>query len=427
MKKVCMFVWNHFTNDARVLRECTALTENNYEVTLIAIANPNDKSLKAKENTNNFNVIRVERYPVYLLTLNKYYKFLKLNLFLKIFLSILISFLFISFPGITLLFVILILLMLHPSIKSLLVKLNIITRMVKVGLNTNADIYHSNDLNTLPQGYICSKFLKNKILIYDSHEVQTSRTGYGKTAYFLENFFVRKVDRMIMTTHTRAAYVQNLYKIKYPKVIHNYPFYTGDESINNKYDLHKLANVDYKEPILLYQGGIQEGRGLENIIKAIRYFHKGTVVFIGDGKLKERLMKLSCDYDVENKVRFLAKVPVNELKYYTADAYLGFQVLNNVCFNHYSALSNKLFEYIMSDIPVVACEFPEIKKIVDGEKVGITIDSHIPEDIAYGVNILLSDKVYYHQCKNNCRKLKKILNWENEKKNFVDIYDKVLL
>ena len=34
-KKVCMFVWNHFTNDARVLRECTALAEEDYEVDLI--------------------------------------------------------------------------------------------------------------------------------------------------------------------------------------------------------------------------------------------------------------------------------------------------------------------------------------------------------------------------------------------------------
>lgn len=36
-KKVCMFVWNHFTNDARVLRECTALAESGYEVDLICI------------------------------------------------------------------------------------------------------------------------------------------------------------------------------------------------------------------------------------------------------------------------------------------------------------------------------------------------------------------------------------------------------
>lgn len=38
--KVCMFVWNHFTNDARVMRECMALSENIYDVDLICIDDP---------------------------------------------------------------------------------------------------------------------------------------------------------------------------------------------------------------------------------------------------------------------------------------------------------------------------------------------------------------------------------------------------
>lgn len=59
-KTVCMFVWNHFTNDARVLRECTALTEAGYEVDLIAIHNWKNEELPKKEkHKNGFNVIRV--------------------------------------------------------------------------------------------------------------------------------------------------------------------------------------------------------------------------------------------------------------------------------------------------------------------------------------------------------------------------------
>lgn len=49
-KTVCMFVWNHFTNDARVLRECTALTEAGYEVDLIAIHNWKNEELPKKRN-----------------------------------------------------------------------------------------------------------------------------------------------------------------------------------------------------------------------------------------------------------------------------------------------------------------------------------------------------------------------------------------
>ena len=307
-----------------------------------------------------------------------------------------------------------------------MLKCHIVSHMTYYGFKANGDIYHSNDLNTLPQGYICSK-LRRAPIIYDSHEVQSSRTGYNeKIVKFFEGFFVKRVDKMIMTTDTRAEYVSNLYKIEKPAVIHNYPFYTGDESIKNKIDLHNICKIDKDEPILLYQGGIQQGRGLEQIVKAIPKFKKGIVVFIGDGKIKNNLKKLVEDTGVSNRVRFIDKVPVDELKYYTASAYLGFQVLNNVCFNHYSALSNKLFEYIMSEIPVIACSFPEISRVVRDEEIGICIDSENPSSIARGVNTLLDDRGHYEIFKKNCKKAKEKYNWDNEKKLFVNIYDEIL-
>ena len=426
-KKVCMFVWNHFTNDARVLRECTALSESGYEVDLIAIHDPNNKELKQFETRDGFNIIRVNRYPKYLTLSKKIVNTLirrKPLLLVTIALMLLILY---KLPILGLLMLAYVGIIYCGKTRSALIKLGIIYNMIKYGMKKNYDIYHSNDLNTLPQGYICSRIFRKRKLIYDSHEVQSSRTGYGKGMYYLEKFFVNKVDKMIMTTNTRADYVKDLYNIDKPMVIHNYPFNTGDESIKNKYNLNKIVGVPDDKPILLYQGGIQQGRGLENIIKATPYFEDGIVVFIGDGKLKSTIKNMVKENNLEEKVKFIDKVPVDELKYYTAGAYLGFQVLNNVCFNHYSALSNKLFEYIMSDIPVVACNFPEIKRIVTGEKVGICIDSHNHMEIAEAVNKLLSDKSYYEQCKLNCKKAKEKYNWSNEKKKFVNIYDELLI
>src|SRR6478735_9210230 len=74
-KNVCMFVWNHFTNDARVLRECTALSENGYAVDLICIHDPNNPDLKQYEEVNeHFHVHRVKRYPSSLLFMKKAYR-----------------------------------------------------------------------------------------------------------------------------------------------------------------------------------------------------------------------------------------------------------------------------------------------------------------------------------------------------------------
>lgn len=78
-KKVCMFVWNHFTNDARVLRECTALSDKYYDVDLICIHDPNNPDLDLIQKYNDhFTVYRVKGLHCFF-TFNLYINYLKTN------------------------------------------------------------------------------------------------------------------------------------------------------------------------------------------------------------------------------------------------------------------------------------------------------------------------------------------------------------
>lgn len=422
-KNVCMFVWNHFTNDARVLRECTALSENGFNVDLICIHNPSDKELpKYEERNPNFRVFRVRRYPLLLELMQKVYRKSIQNKIIGLLGFILwLATMYLNpylFGALSLLVLILI----KTKVKVLWVRGSIIVRMIARGFQKKYDIYHSNDLNTLPQGYICSKFrINKKKLVYDSHEVQTSRTGYNSGYYAKsEKFFINKIDTMIVENHTRAKYNEELYGF-YPNVVHNYPFKQDQKNIY-KAPLHDILGIPKNEKILLYQGGIQAGRGLEKLVQAAPFFKEGILVFIGDGRIKPDLIKMVDELNLKDKVKFLPKVRVEKLPSYTKNAYLGFQVLNNTNFNHFSASSNKLFEYMMSGVPVVACRFPEIQRVVEGEKVGICVDSHDYKSIAEGVNRLLDNKDNYIKLRNNTEKARTIFNWENEKKQFIDVY-----
>jgi len=425
-KKIGMFVWNHFTNDARVLRECTALAEKGYDVKLIAIHDPKQKDLKKVETRNGFNIVRVNRYPKYILLINKVISKLKRNKVFALPLLVIIGLIFDISPLIAIILILAMATIAIKGVRAFLIKTHIFLSMIIEGIKFNADVYHSNDLNTLPQGIICSKILRRRYLVYDSHEVQSSRTGYGKPAYYIEKTLIKFIDKMIMTNRTRAEYVKELYNIDLPEIVHNYPFYTKNDSIENKYDIYTMLDIPRDKPILLYQGGIQVGRGLDKIVEAIDKFNDGITVFIGDGRLKPEIIKMVEERNLNEKVRFLDKVPVDELKYYTANAYLGFQVLNNVCFNHYSACSNKLFEYMMSKVPVVACNFPEIKRVVQEEQIGIVVNSHDPNEIANAVNTMLSDKSLHSMFKENCVTAREKYNWDKEKGNFIRIYDELL-
>ncbi|EQB38126.1 hypothetical protein M948_06005 [Virgibacillus sp. CM-4] len=419
-----MFVWNHFTNDARVLRECTSLSGRGYNVDLICIDDPSDETLKKQEKINeNFQVFRVRRYPVVLETLQKLYKNSIKHKSIGAILLLIWLFFLLIFPYFTGFISIFFLVLLKTKLKVVMTRGSIFLRMILKGSRSHYDIYHANDLNTLPQGYVCSKLrFKRKKLVYDSHEVQTSRTGYDSNYYrYLEGLLIKRIDTMIVENHTRAKYNQDLYGF-YPHVLHNYPFVLGKVE-NEKININEKLGLFPEEKILLYQGGIQAGRGLEKLIEAVPSFNEGTLVLIGDGRIKPQLEKMVEDLELQDRVKFLPKVPLSDLPKYTQNAYLGFQVLNNTNFNHYSASSNKLFEYMMSDIPVIACSFPEIQKIVEGEGTGVCVDSHDYKSIALGVNYLLDNPSIRKQMAVNCSKAKLKYNWRNEQNILLDIYN----
>ncbi|PTK27065.1 glycosyltransferase [Mammaliicoccus sciuri] len=426
MKKVTMFVWNHFTNDARVNRECTTLADNGYDVNLIAINDPKNPAISAYEEiSNTFKVYRVKRYPWLLQAYQDHgKKFLLVVAGVQV--VIIPSLFYISFTLMAAYLLSLVVaagMIKFKKIRKWFINGAIITRMIVKGYIQNADIYHANDLNTLPQAIVCSKLrLKPKPLIYDSHEVQSDRTGYNpKTIKRIESFMLKFVDQMIVENHTRAKYNEDIYGY-YPKTLYNYSEKYNIEE-KPQINLHKKIGINEDEKILLYQGGLQQGRGLELLIEAMDEIEEGHLLFIGGGKLTQTLKEQAEASKQADRIHFLDKVPFQELPSYTREAYLGFQVLQNICFNHYSASSNKLFEYMMAHVPVVSCDFPEIKKVVEETHTGLVVDSHNASEIANAVNQLVKDTSLRNQLSENTKQAKEIYNWNNEKSKLLEVYN----
>lgn len=426
MKKVTMFVWNHFTNDARVNRECTTLADNGYDVNLIAINDPKNPAISAYEEiSNTFKVHRVKRYPWLLQAYrDNGKKFLLVVAGVQV--VIIPSLFYISFTLMAAYLLSLVVaagMIKFKKIRKWFINGAIITRMILKGYIQNADIYHANDLNTLPQAIVCSKLrLKPKPLIYDSHEVQSDRTGYNpKTIKRIESFMLKFVDQMIVENHTRAKYNEDIYGF-YPKTLYNYSEKYNIEE-KPQINLHKKIGINEDEKILLYQGGLQQGRGLELLIEAMDEIEEGHLLFIGGGKLTQSLKEQAEASKQTDRIHFLDKVPFQELPSYTREAYLGFQVLQNICFNHYSASSNKLFEYMMAHVPVISCDFPEIKKVVEETNTGLVVDSHNATEIANAVNQLVKDTSLRNQLSENTKQAKEIYNWNNEKSKLLEVYN----
>ncbi|MGV2874583.1 glycosyltransferase [Macrococcus capreoli] len=391
MKQITMFVWNNFTNDARVTREAKALSDHGYKINVICKKEKNEKYLNSFQQYNEgYTAARIYKNEIPQFLLNKI-KNPKLN---KVFKK--------HLPNALLMF-----------------------KMIQQGRKNEADVYHSHDLNTLIQGVICSKLRRDKkILVFDSHEVNTSRTNYNiKIVGIIERLLIKFVDVTIVENDTRAKYHELLYGIK-PISLHNYSEYYDIQSVD-AIDLYKRYQIPNKK-IFLYQGGLQKGRGLDLLIQAFYEANVDAYLFIiGDGKQKMELENQVKALNLNEKVIFTGRVPYEKLRAYTKSAYAGFQILQNINFNHYSASSNKLFEYMMAHVPVIATNMPEIKKVVDTEKIGLIIEDNDINALKNAIITLFENEVLHNEFVQNMKNAKEYYNWENEKKILLDLYAKL--
>ena len=293
------------------------------------------------------------------------------------------------------------------------------------------DIIYCNDLPSLNIGLHFKKKYGSK-LIYDSHEIylETINQFFLKSnnvlknlifgilkkimkisGYFFEKRAVKNVDEFITVNETIAKYFKGKYKLKkLPSVLMNYP-YLFDNSKADIVDYSGIFGWTKDDIILLYQGNLNQGRGLEIILKLVKSLPgKFKLVIIGEGILKKSLEQYVINEDLSSRVKFLGYIENRLLLNYTAGADIGFNLLEDLNKSKLWASPNKLFEYIQAEVPSVNTSTIENKKIVEKYNVGVLTENNI-DSLKNAIYGLLSKKDFY---KEKCRIAKKELCWEKQ-------------
>lgn len=87
--------------------------------------------------------------------------------------------------------------------------------------------------------------------------------------------------------------------------------------------------------------------------------------------------------------------------------------------SYWLGLENKLFHYVMAELPILASAQPEHREIIEKYKIGVCVNADQPN--AY-YNGFLDLEKNHDEYKSNVVKAKKILKWENEREKLLDLY-----
>lgn len=253
-------------------------------------------------------------------------------------------------------------------------------RVSRYARKNRVQMINIHTLILLPLG-VWIKLRHGAKLIYDTHELETERNGtFGhrkKILKLIEHTLIRFADLTIVVGDEIEKWYRKNYGITSIVTVLNCPPY--QKIVKGKL-LRNEFNIPDRQKIVLYQGGLSAGRGIELLLDAFENTSNDdhVIIFMGYGKLEDKIRKAGTRC---SRIYYKSAVAPAEVLQYTASADVGISPIEDTCLSYYYCLPNKLFETIMAGVPVVVSNLPEMRKLVDSYGVGAVMERWDNESI----------------------------------------------
>jgi glycogen(starch) synthase len=283
---------------------------------------------------------------------------------------------------------------------------------LRAALDFRPDVVICNDWNTLPVGTALNRRCGAK-LVYDAHELATREHIQNWKWRLVSHRAVREIEQrnmpfvnlVVTVSEGIAQSLRNLYDLtQKPIVIRNLPHYQA------------IPFREIKLPLtVLFHGLIRQERGLEQLIDSMpAWSFNGCFVIRGYGQdaylaaLKERARQRG----VADRVLFAPRVSPDRLVAEAASADIGYLALPGTTEHYEFALPNKLFEYMMAGLPVMATPRVEMATMLSSTGSGFTTELE-PQSLAATLNRMNLEDL--NRMRKAALAAAQGLSWEHEK------------
>lgn len=299
-------------------------------------------------------------------------------------------------------------------------------RAFRLALREHADVYHFHDPELLAIVPLLKLFSKGKI-IYDIHEdYPAAILTKGWLPSYLRrviSLFFRLLERWLSSACDAVVTVneQVLERLSHRRgmVVTNFPI-LHDSSLREKKE-HPAG----RPFTCIYHGGLTRINGISDTLRALDILSRTRDVrLVLLGPLKDA--ELAAEIEAHNSVEYLGLVPHEKISDYLREADVGL-VLYHPVPNALWSRPNKLFEYMMAGLAIVASNMPGWRDFVEGEECGILVDPKDLDQITRAIEHLMKHPEERHRMGENGRRavLEKY-NWNREAKKLLALYKELL-
>lgn len=246
-------------------------------------------------------------------------------------------------------------------------------------LFSKADIFYANDTDTLLATFLAAK-IRRKSFFFDAHEMfpevpeLVGRPRVKRVWQTIENWILPKIrDSKRAAAVTVCQSFADIYHSRYGiemGVVRNVPISFPHDGNADEI----LSSLPNDKHILLYQGAVNIGRGVEWVVDAMQYLPDCHYVIAGVGDVYDELRQRALMSPAKGRITFLGRVEPSVLHSLTSHACLGLALLENRGMNYYYTLPNRIADFVQGHVPILGTDFPEVRRVVEEYGIGTLLE-----------------------------------------------------
>ena len=297
----------------------------------------------------------------------------------------------------------------------------------------DVDVWHLHDLPALAA--IAPLVRRDVPVVYDAHELFLEHGTALRLPRFarailgaIESRLIARAWTVVTVNAELELALRRRYRPRSVVVVHNCPW-RWDPPHSASSLLADAAGIPCSSPVVLYHGALSRDRGIEQLMAALLEpgMERVHLVLLGYGECRDDYAAEARDDQWSGRVHVLDPVPPADLLRWVACADVGAMPIQPSTLNHRLSTPNKLFECLAAGVPVVASDFPGVRRIVlenpDGP-LGELCDPTSTADVARALlAVLRLDRRESDALRSRCRAAAtRRWNWETESSSLLNLY-----
>jgi glycosyltransferase involved in cell wall biosynthesis len=254
---------------------------------------------------------------------------------------------------------------------------------------------HANDLETLPAAYLLARELHSR-LVYDAHELYAEfdpdPPRLARAALMrLERELARRADAVVTVSTPIADELRRRLGVE-PIVVLNTP---------------ELDPREPPEPVsgalrAVYQGAFGTGRPIDELLEAVRGAPSVQLTLRVNRASREAL-EAGLPEDIRGRVRVEEPVAPSDVVTALHGHHVGLLFDRPLTMNAELSAPNKLFEYLMAGLAVVAPDLRGLRWLAE-EELGVLFEAGSPESFGRALESLAADPDRVARLRANARR-----------------------